>query len=360
MERINVTKCQLPDRKVFDSYVDQLFQTGWITNRGELVQQLEKRLAEHLGVKNVVLVANGTLALQIAYRVLGFNNQVITTPFSFIATASSLAWEGLDVIFADIDEKTLNITSAEIKKKITDKTSGIVPVHVYGNPCEVDELGALASTHGLPIVYDAAHAFDIKYQNKSVLNWGDISILSFHATKLFHTIEGGALIINDDALCYKARDMINFGIIGPDAVISLGINAKMNEFQAAMGLSLLDKVEPSIGQRKLLTAQYHSSLSETLIRQQWNSNASCNYGYYPVIFSSESQLLNCQKALNDEDVYPRRYFSPSLARISECGWPEQQTPIADDIASRVLCLPLYAELDVKYVIKISEIINSSL
>ncbi len=341
--RINVTKAALPQRNAFDIRIDQLFETGWLTNNGALVQELESRLCHFLGVKNLVLVCNGTLALQISYRLLGLRGKVITSPFTFIGTASSAKWEGLDVEFADIDPHSFNIDVAEIERKITRGTSAIEPVHLFGNPCDVEAIDTLARGHNLKVIYDAAHAFGVQYKGESILNWGSISILSFHATKLFHTIEGGALIINDDKLCEQARKMINFGITGLESIECLGINAKMNEFQAAMGLCLLDEVEEIIARRAELAGIYDSILGEVVVKQKWREGASCNHGYYPVLLKDESTTKQVQTALNKHNIFPRRYFYPSLDTLDFIA-RKQVAPISRNIARRILCLPLYSEL----------------
>lgn len=352
---IHVTRSLMPDRQQFHAYVDRILDSGWLTNRGQCVRELEERLQVYLGVRNVVLVNNATSALQVAYKALELHGEVITSPFTFIATASSAQWEGLDVVFADIDPATFCIDVQEIEKKITDETTAIVPVHVFGNPCEVELIEALAEKYGLKVIYDAAHAFNIKYKDESVLNRGDISILSFHATKLFHTIEGGALIINDDVLCEKVRKQINFGFTGPESIECLGINAKMNEFQAAMGLSLLDDMEAVIVRRGELVNLYDSYLGGKVMRQKWSENATLNHGYYPVLFSNEQEAKSAQKALNDKNVFPRRYFFPSLDTLDFLA-KNQNAVISRDIASRILCLPLYTELTDEECIMISETI----
>jgi len=240
---INVTKTYLPNKKKFIKYVDEIYKNGWVTNNGPMVTLLEKRLSKYLGVKNIVLVSNGTVALEIAYRALAIEGDVITTPFSFVATTSSLVTNGLNPIFTDIDSQTLNMDPRNIENIITPNTGAIVPVHVFANACEVEKIDALAKKHNLKVVYDAAHAFGVQYKGKSILNYGDVSTLSFHATKLFHSIEGGALIINDDGLVEKARYLINFGIENAESIPELGTNAKMNEFEAAMGLCMLDEMK---------------------------------------------------------------------------------------------------------------------
>lgn len=260
-----VTKSFLPDRRRFDAYVDEIYSSNWLTNFGALHERLENRLQDYLGVKNLLLISNGTLALQIAYRALDIKGEVITTPFSFVATTSSLIWENLTPVFADIDRATLTMDVKAIEKKLTSKTSAILPVHIYGNVCDVDAIAELSRKHHLKVIYDAAHAFAINYDNQSVLNYGDASILSFHATKLFHTIEGGAIVFKDRAAYDRARRLINFGITGPDRVESLGINCKMNEFQAAMGLAMLDQMEDILQNRKRVFEYYLRELPGELI-----------------------------------------------------------------------------------------------
>lgn len=341
---VNVTKTYLPNKEKYKKYIDKIYENGWLTNNGPLVQKLEKRLAEYLNVKNVVLVSNGTVALEIAYRTLGLKGFVITTPFSFVATTSSLVTNQLLPIFADINEKTLNLNPENIEKLITPNTSAILPVHVFGNACEVEKIEHIANTHNLKVVYDAAHAFDIKYKDKSVLGYGDISTLSFHSTKLFHSIEGGALIINDDELVQKARYLINFGIKNTEEIPELGTNAKMNEFEAAMGLCVLDDIEEIKEKRKSILENYRKELKDLVEFQEQNANATENYSYFPVLFKSEEQLLKVQKALNDKQIFPRRYFYPSLDTLTYIE-PKQKCKISRDISKRILCLPIYAELE---------------
>ena len=353
---INVTKTYLPSKEKYQKYVDEIYENGWLTNYGPLVQRLEKRLAEYLGVKNIVLVANGTVALEIAYRTLDLKGSVITTPFSFIATTSSLVTNNLSPIFADIDENTFNLYPKNIEKLITPNTSAILPVHVFGNACKVEEIEEIANKYNLKVVYDAAHAFDIKYKDQSVLNYGDISTLSFHATKLFHTIEGGALIINDDKLAQKARYLINFGIKNQEEIPHLGTNAKMNEFEAAMGLCVLDDIEEIKDKRKVILELYRKELDGLVAFQEQNKNATENYSYFPIIFKSEEDLLKMQKVLNEDDIFPRRYFYPSLDTL-EYIEPKQNMPISRDISKRILCLPIYRELTIEAQNKIIKFIK---
>lgn len=341
---INVTKTYLPNKEKYQKYVDEIYANGWVTNHGPLVKKLEKRLAKYLGVKNIVLVANGTAALEIAYRTLDLKGYAITTPFSFVATTSSLVTNGLKPIFADIDPETLNMDPNNIEALITPNTSAIVPVHVFGNACEVEAIDDIAKKHNLKVVYDAAHAFDVKYKDKNILNYGDISTLSFHATKLFHTIEGGALIINDDALVEKARYLINFGIENTESIPELGTNAKMNEFEAAMGLCMLDEIDNIYQQRKIVYEKYYQELKESVKLPSQNHHSNQNYGYFPIILKDENQTLKLQKSLNNINIFPRRYFYPSLDTLHYIE-PKQYCKHSRDISKRILCLPIYPELN---------------
>lgn len=340
---INVTKTWLPDKQKYISYVEKIYANGWVTNNGPLVRELEKRLASYLGVKNLVLVANGTAALEIAYRTLDVKDYAVTTPFSFVATTSSLVTNGIKPIFADIDRKTLNIDPSKIEEQITPHTSAIVPVHVFGNACDVEAIDAIAKKHDLKVIYDGAHAFNVKYKGESLLNYGDITTLSFHATKLFHTIEGGALIINDDALVEKARYLINFGIENTESIPELGTNAKMNEFEAAMGLCMLDEMEVIARKRKEVHKRYSEALGGLVPFQEQNESATQNHGYFPVILHSEAELLRVQQALQSQEIFPRRYFFPSLDTLGYIE-PKQFCGHSRDISKRILCLPMYADL----------------
>ncbi|BCN92751.1 aminotransferase DegT [Thiomicrorhabdus immobilis] len=356
---INVTKTYLPKQDRYMAYVSQIYQNGWVTNNGPLVQELEKRLAEFLGVKNIILVSNGTVALEIAYRTLDLKGFVITSPFSFVATTSSLVTNNLLPIFCDIDKKTFNLNPANIEKNITPNTSAIAPVHVFGNPCKVEEIDKIAKKHNLKVVYDAAHAFDVSFKGTNVLNYGDISTLSFHATKLFHTIEGGAIIINDDSLVEKARYLINFGIKDAENIPHLGTNAKMNEFEAAMGLCLLDDLEFIKEKREKITEYYLAELKGIVEFQQRNPSATDNHSYFPILLKTEKQLLKVQQALNSESIFPRRYFYPSLDTL-EYIEPKQCMPVSRDISTRILCLPIYPDLEEDSLKRIVEIIKSCL
>ena len=353
---IPVTKAYLPNKEKYQSYVDRIFESGWLTNNGSLLQELESRLAEYLGVKNIILVANGSFALQLAYKVLELKGEVITTPFSFAATTSTLAWEGLNPIFADIDPASFNIDPIEIEKRITPNTSAIVPVHVFGNPCDVEAIEVIANKHNLKVVYDAAHAFGSEYRSQSVLNYGDISTLSFHATKLFHTIEGGAVITDSDELARKIRLMINFGISSPNSIESMGTNAKMNEFEAAMGLCVLDDILEIRQRRETIWQTYSKNLFESVEMQKWNVLSKNNASYAPILFGSEEELLKVDARLKENKILARRYFYPSLDTLEYVG-SKHVCENSRGIASRILCLPMYPSLDNLDVRKIIEIIR---
>lgn len=355
---IPVTKPYLPNKAKYQAYVDRIYESGWLTNNGSLVRELEERLTQYLGVKHLILVANGSLALQVAYKALNLTGEVITTPFSFVATTNTLLWEGLTPVFADINPRTFNIDPQQIEAQITSKTSALLPVYVFGNPCEVEAIQAIADKHQLKVIYDAAHAFGSEYKNQSVLNYGDISTLSFHATKLFHTIEGGAVITNDDDLARKIRLLINFGITGPTTIESVGTNAKMNEFEAAMGLCVLDEIETIKTERQRIWQTYQKELAGLVEFQTWNPQSQNNHAYAPVLFESEAQLLKVEAKLKEHKIIPRRYFYPSLDTLKYLNSPvilsdNKESPadhqaclISRDIASRILCLPIYPGLSV--------------
>ncbi|RUO80267.1 aminotransferase DegT [Idiomarina tyrosinivorans] len=348
---IPVTKPYLPDREKLDKYIDGIYEREWLTNNGPLVQELTKRLEEYLGVENLMLVSNGTLALQIAYRALGVSTtnrdekpEAITTPFTFVATASSLKWEGVEPVFADIDSDTWCLDPKNIEKAITPQTKAIVPVHVFGNACEVEAIDEIAKKHDLKVIYDAAHAFGVNYKGESLLQHGDAAILSFHATKLFHTIEGGAIVFKRKEDLETAKRMMSFGITGLDNTIEeLGINAKMNEFQAAMGLANLEDIEAIIMTRRQIKELYNRELAGSCILQKECPYITGNGAYVPIVLDNEKELLNLEVSLKSIDIYPRRYFSPSLDSLKIITNSSTQK-YSNYIASRILCLPIYVSL----------------
>ena len=356
---INVTKTYLPDIGRYKSYVDEIFKSGFLTNNWQFVQKLEKNLEEYLNIRNLILVSNGTLALQVAYKALELRDEVITPPFTFAATVSSQMWEGLNPVFADINEETFCIDYKKIENLITYKSKAIIPVHVFGNACDIDDIQKIASENNLKVIYDGAHTFGVKYKNKSILSYGDISIISFHSTKLFHTIEGGGLVIKDDQLYDKVKLMINFGISGPEKINGLGINAKMNEFQAAMGLCVLNDMDKILEGRKKVHNFYINNLSKELQLQKYNKDCTRNYAYFPVVFKTEKDLLRVIGELNKKDIFPRRYFYPSLDTLDYL-IDSKYMPISNNISSRILCLPIYDSLEEHELEQIVKTINSNL
>ena len=359
MDKINITKIFLPDKETFIKYIDRIYSSGWVTNDGPLVKEFEKRLETFLNVRNVVAVSNGTLALQIAYRCLNIKGRAITTPYSFVATTSSLVWEGIRPVFADINRRTLTLDPDNIKKHLSKDITGIVPVHVYGNACEIEEINDIANRNNLKVVYDAAHCFGVKYKNKSIFNYGDASIVSFHATKLFHTIEGGAIFTNNDHIAEQARLLRNFGISGEDKIESVGINAKMNEIEAAMGLSLLDNIDSLIVDRNRVWNLYYNNLSEYLEFPELNPNIKWNFSYVPVLFKNERQLEEVKEILNINNIFPRRYFYPSLNTLIYLN-NRERTPISNNTSKRVLCMPNFFGISDNIINNICQLIKNKI
>lgn len=361
---IPVTMPYLPSREKLDKYIDGIYERNFLTNNGPLVQELTQKLECFLGVENLLLVSNGTLALQIAYRALGITQsvkrypvQAITTPFTFIATASSLKWDGIEPVFVDIDPETWCLNPANIEAAITPQTKAIVPVHVFGNACNVEAIDAIAQEHNLKVIYDASHAFAVKYKGDSILKHGDAATLSFHATKLFHTCEGGAIIFKRKEDLDKAKKMINFGITGLESIEELGINAKMSEFHAAMGLCVLDEIEENLRARGVVWHHYELALSQRLQLQAKPNALDYNFAYFPVVFESEERTVSVLLTLKKNNVLARRYFYPSLESLKFFD-VLSTLPVSRGIASRVLCLPLYTKLDRDVQEKIIEILVS--
>jgi dTDP-4-amino-4,6-dideoxygalactose transaminase len=357
--KIFVTKTLLPDKKEFSSLLKTIWENNWITNHGPLANRLEKKLKAHLRVPNLCLVSNGTVALEIAIKALNLKGEIITTPFSYAATTSSIVWTDCKPRFADIDRNSLNIDPLKIEKLITRKTSAILATHVYGNPCDVRKINTIAKKHGLKVIYDAAHCFGVKYMGKSILNYGDVSTMSFHATKLFHTAEGGALVCRNSSLFHKIMYSRNFGHRGEESFWGLGINGKNSELHAAVGLGVIKTVKQQIKLRKAISELYDKLLEDPGIRKpQIAKGTDYNYAYYPVIFRSEAELLAVRKELNRENIYPRRYFYPSLNTLNYVKY--ESCPVAENISKTVMCLPLYPDLKIKDIKTICRIINKNL
>jgi dTDP-4-amino-4,6-dideoxygalactose transaminase len=356
--KINVTKTFLPPIEEYKQYVQQIWDRNWLTNQGPLLQEFERKTAAYLGVQNLHFVANGTLALQIALKTLGINRgEVITTPFTYVATASSILWQNCKPVFVDIRPDTLCIDAGKIEAAITKKTKAIMPVHVFGHPCDVEAIDAIAKKHNLKVIYDAAHAFNVKHKGRSILHYGDISILSFHSTKLFHTVEGGALVVKDKAVHDKVELTKRFGHHG-DKHYMLGINAKNSEFHAAMGLCNLRHIDDIITKRKTISQLYDTLLGDKFQKPAKSVSTTYNYAYYPVLFRDEAQLLAAFDALKKEDIFPRRYFYPSLNKLPYIRGATA-CPISEDIASRIACLPLYSSLRISDVRRISKILKGA-
>lgn len=340
---INVTKPFLPPFEEYTQLLKGVWDRDWLTNNGPLVNELELKLKDYLGVNHLLYLNNGTIALQIAIKALNLKGEIITTPFSYVATTSSIVWEGCTPVFVDIDPKTLNIDAAKIEAAITPATSAILATHVYGNPCNVDEIEAIAKKHNLKVIFDAAHCFGTKYKGKSVFDYGDISITSFHATKLFHTVEGGAVFTKCPDLLKKMAFMRNFGHNGPNNFAEVGINGKNSEIHAAMGLVNLKYVDAILASRKSQSEQYDKWMKLLrVVKPAINTNATFNYAYYTIIFENEEALLKAMDMLEANWIYPRRYFYPSLSTLNYVN--QSAAPVTVDISSKVLCLPLYHAL----------------
>ncbi|HFA51392.1 MAG TPA: DegT/DnrJ/EryC1/StrS family aminotransferase [Bacteroidetes bacterium] len=341
---INVTKPYLPPKEEYQRYIDEIWGRCWLTNNGPLVNELELNLKDYLGLEHLLFLGNGTIAIQIAIKALQLKGEIITTPFSYVATTSSIVWENCKPIFVDIDENSLNIKPELIEKAITKKTSAILATHVFGIPCEIDKIEAIAKKHNLKVIYDAAHCFGSTYNGRSVLGFGDVSTCSFHATKIFHTIEGGAVVSNSSGLIYKMAKMRNFGHDGPARFAGVGINGKNSEFHAAMGLANLKHIAEIMATRKNQFFKYLKWIKklDVYMPRPTQENVEWNHAYFPVIFPTEKKLLAAVKALNDHYIYPRRYFYPSLNLLEYVDAAE--CPVSESIAKRVLCLPIYHEM----------------
>lgn len=351
---------ELPPINDYIKYLKKIWSIHWITNNGEFVQDLERKLEKYLKVKHVILVANGTLALQLAFKALELSGEVITTPFTFAATTNTLIWERLTPVFADIDGQTYNIDPEDIEKKITKKTCAILAVHVYGNPCNVDALQKIATKYKLKLIYDAAHAFGVRYKGDTVLNYGDISILSFHATKIFSTAEGGAIIVKDDKLYERLKLIRNFGIESEEETVLAGINAKMNELQAALGLCNLKDIDKKIKKSQKLYERYITLLKDNpRLKFQKIISTKHNYCYLPVCFKDQKIRDLIYERLIYNNIKPRKYFYPLTSDFyyvrKICG--KVMLKNASDIAGRVLCLPIYPSLPYYVIDKVSAIIN---
>lgn len=382
---IQVTEPFLPPLEEYVEYLKGIWERNWLTNQGPLVRELELKLqAYHRLSQPVYCVANGGLGLQIIIKAMGLKGEVITTPFSYVATTSCPLWEGCSVRFADIEPDTLTLDPKAVEAAITPRTEAILATHVYGNPCDVEGLQAVASRHGLALIYDAAHAFGVTYKGKSILDYGDASMVSLHATKVFHSVEGGFITARDPALGEKMEWMRRFGHKDPGDYHGVGMNAKMTEFHAAMGLANFKHIDHILAKRKAVCEAYDSGLG--MANREWRmANGECrpenptadrpplsairyregasrNYAYYPVIFDTEEALLDAINRLNQSKIHPRRYFWPSLDEVESLGNQiaesrDQLSAISCALTRRILCLPLSVNLEVDSVEKIIKLLT---
>ncbi|TVZ26048.1 dTDP-4-amino-4,6-dideoxygalactose transaminase [Gillisia sp. Hel_I_86] len=346
---IPVTYPFLPPQEKYQEYLNGIWKRNWLTNMGPLSSDLEMKLKKHLNLNHLLFVTNGTVALQMAIKALQLRGEIITTPFSFVATTSSIVWEGCQPVFVDIDKDSLNLDATKIEAAVTENTSAILATHVYGNPCDVEAIQKIADKHNLKVIYDGAHAFGVEVNGKSIFEYGDISICSLHATKLYHSIEGGLVVTKNADLLKKLAYIRNFGISSPDTFVELGINGKNSEFHAAMGLVNLDFIEEIHRKRKELTEAYDAGLANLkAFKPKWNKNATENYAYYSIVLESEALLLKLKERLDAHEIFTRRYFYPSLA--SALPYIETQAlTTTDSLSRRVLCLPLYYDLTLEEV-----------
>jgi dTDP-4-amino-4,6-dideoxygalactose transaminase len=353
---INVTQTFLPPFDEYAAIIKSAWDAHWMTNRGSLILELEEKLKKYLGIDYILSTTNGTIPLQIALKLLGDGGEIITTPFSYVATTAAIVWENCSPIFVDIHPDYLTIDETKIESAITEKTTAILATHVFGNPCNIETLKVIADKYDLKIIYDAAHSFGVKYKGESIFNFGDISTCSFHATKLFHTAEGGAMFCKDESIKNKLFYSHNFGHNGPYDFHGLGINAKISELQAAMGLSVLPYMDMILAERKKVVEYYNDNLiSPKIGKLLLRPGTEWNYSYYPIILESERVLLQKQEALNKKDIFPRRYFYPSLNTIEYVKGKEM--PISESISSRIICLPLFVGLERSIQENICNILN---
>jgi len=365
--QILVTQPFLPPLEEFQEYLKQIWESKWLTNNGKFHQDLEKALCEYLGIKYISLFSNGTLALITALQALKISGEVITTPYSFVATTHSLWWNDIKPVFVDIDPLTLNLDPDKIESAITPKTTAIMPVHVYGNPCNVQKIKNIADTYGLKVIYDAAHTFGVTINNNSVLNFGDLSVMSFHATKVYNTFEGGAIVCHDEATKKRIDFLKNFGFADETVVVAPGINGKMNEVQAAMGLLQLKYIDENIEKRKQIAEIYREKLKGIkglTFLEDMKSVKHC-YSYFPVFIENDKfgkTRDELYEELKKNNIYGRRYFYPLISQFPTYRGLESaqhgKMPVAEKFAEQVLCLPIYPELNVEVLNRIINVIKS--
>lgn len=366
---IPVVKPFVPEFSDYDELLRGIWRRNWWTNNGPVLQQYQQAMQDYLGVDGIQILGNGTLALQLAFKALGLKGKVITTPFSYVATTSSLVWEGLEPVFVDVDRHTLNIDPAKIEECVDEHTTAILATHCFGNACDIDRIDAIAQKWGLKVIYDASHCFGTRYKGKSVFAYGDVSTLSLHATKPVHCGEGGAIFARDPAVRERIFYMHNFGHDGPEAFRGVGINAKNSEMHAALGLTVLKHADAILASRAETAAVYRHLLSASnLTFQEAQEHCSPNHAYVPILFDTEEMLRKVMHALGQQEIYPRRYFYPGLHKLPYLASPQTSSqldesvtvPIADDVSKRIICLPTYFGLEVEDQEKIASIILETL
>ncbi len=358
MSKIFVTKSFIPPLDEYTAYLEKIWERGILTNQGPCVKELEQKIKDFLGVEHLHFLGNGTVALQLALSSLDIRaGEIITTPFSYVATTSSILWERCTPIFVDIEPGNFTIDPQKIEAAITPDTKAIMAVHVFGYACDVHAIEAIAKKHNLKVIYDGAHAFGVQYKGKSLLAYGDVSTLSFHATKLFHSAEGGACVCNNETVSSKLDLQKRFGQVNEDQ-LCLGVNAKQSELHAAMGLACFPYIEHIVAERKRVSALYDKYLQGLVVRPSMQEELQYNYAYYPVLFKDEPQLLQVFDALSKVEIYPRRYFYPSLNKLDYVTY--SPCPTSESIASRIACLPLYPSLSSEDVMKICKVIVTAL
>lgn len=341
---ITVTKPFIPSKELFDQKMKTVFENKWFTNFGPMVNELEDKLKDYFGIEHFLLVTNGTISLQLAIRALDLKGEIITSPFSYVATTSAIAYERCTPVFADIDPVTFNIDPAKIEEKITSSTSAILATHVFGYPCNINAIQKIADKHNLKVIYDSAHIFGTKINGESLLNFGDISSISFHATKLFHSIEGGGIYCKDESIFKKIKLLRNFGHTSPNTFEGIGINAKMNEACAVMGLCNFEYLDEILAKRKSQWLKYFDGINNPRIQlaQYDLRKVEYNYAYFPILFEDEHHLTEGMNQLEQNGIQTRRYFFPSLNTLDYVKY--SPCPISEDIAKRICCLPIYHEL----------------
>lgn len=354
---VYVTEPFLPPQEEYNLLLKEIWERRYLTNQGPVVQELQKKLMKYLSVPRLAYVSNGTIALQLALSALDIDQgEIITTPFTYVATISSILWQRCRPVFVDINSEDFTIDVEKIEENITDETKAILAVHVFGIPCQVDKIQEIANKYGLKVIYDAAHAFGVRYKDKGICSYGDVSTLSFHSTKLFHTIEGGAVVVENQEVFNKLDLQMRFGHDGDNHYI-LGINGKNSEFHGAMGIVNLRYIDQIIAEREKISNYYTANLNNSIQIPKIPDGCQYNYAYYPLVLKDEGTMIKILEQLKKENIFPRRYFYPSLNNLVYVEY--QSCPVSEDIASRIICLPLFLGLERKVQDIIIEVINKN-